>query len=1018
MRTIIRIQSLLMSVVVFFVLCVSPLATLAGDYENIVVSDVPVSYWRLNETNGTVAIDRMGANNGIYTGFGTGGGNNALGAAGPRPADGFDGFDADNYAPDGDGSISSMVAPDSLSLSITGTLTLEAWINPDDNTADEILSKYRYSGGYDYSWRLWRLADQRIGFSVSSDGTTWAKTVYSSAAALGEWTHVVAVFDPGSSIKLYINGVLSATEDTSATSLHDSGAYVGTAFYWGGPTYGEFNGRVDEMAVYDKALSPVEILAHFHKSSECNIALGREVLYEIEPNAPIDDGSPSVLTDGIKCAEDTTEYHNRVGYNTYDIAETVGINMCIDLQEMEILNKTSITINGHVRWGKPREITCVVSLDGTNFYTVATKQKLTSYGEATKPFAETYFSDTPNTWQTLAFDLAGIEARYVGLHIKGAGSIFYASEWEIDNDPDENRDDVLNSEIYSMERRSHFRLGHGLAPADDVFFGPRDDVAGDTLYVSDNILTPNFCYLRDRRLNGNDNPGAEDTAPLEFVINLPDSVEIIETGLMDTHNLTRSVEGNRNVYSFMIDPSANYSPWTRIHKVSHVGPFYFSTTNAIAGDEFAEFYCKNEYETYTARKVPITTITIPEVEEPLPFPVALTWMFEWHSMDWPGFFNAYKQMGFNSLPLSPRFYMTYDNNFAIREDVQALIAEARTNDMAIIYNESPLHMIYNNGVDNAEARCQDIPENLASWICPSYDGARYVTEMERIENISAIIQPDIFMADIEVFASGIAARSDCTRCQTGLSASGLSEEEYYTDQGTRIMNDVKQAARAGNTNAPVGLYNVWGGVYEEIFDFEKLYPGSIQLAQPSLYEAGRLEVYHQALTGTYDNTGGKNWAGFPWLTAGTYGEFPSRKLETMLYDCVLNGNSIGFYSFMEFDTALDYFYLAKALSNLSRYTGLLETGSPSVYLGHNNTSLFYSCFMTSDAALLHVGNYTSSQDEQVVLVSPIEGTVSILDVKTGQHVTPVEGGIEVTIGPQQSVLLSFQRNAGMYFILR
>lgn len=144
-----------------------------ASYVTAVTDLNPVSYWRLNETSGTVAADQMGANAGAYYNYGTGGGPGEIGAAGPRPSDGLGGFGANNYAPHSTGSDVSYgdplwTAADSVSLSITNALTVSAWFNPNSMSAEaEIVSKYRYSGGNDYSWRLYYLASSgRVGFRV------------------------------------------------------------------------------------------------------------------------------------------------------------------------------------------------------------------------------------------------------------------------------------------------------------------------------------------------------------------------------------------------------------------------------------------------------------------------------------------------------------------------------------------------------------------------------------------------------------------------------------------------------------------------------------------------------------------------------------------------------------------------------------------------------------------------------------------------------------------------------------
>jgi len=753
-----------------------------------------------------------------------------------------------------------------------------------------------------------------------------------------------------------------------------------------------------------------------------NLAFGKKVMYSIKPNKWKDKVGKSILTDGIKHKDGTKSYNNMIGYHggpSYSILETIGINMCIDLQKEEYLKKTSINLNGHVRFGKPKEITCVVSQDGINFYTVGIKQRLLTYGKATKPFAKTFLTTNykkgnsllasedavksyrNQSWQTFTFDLEGIKARYVGFNIKGQGIIFNANEWEIYGADKTNNS--INNQIYASTRKFQFTIGHGIAPEDDVFFGPRID----TLYISNNIITPNFCFTLDCRSNGKKAKGGN--APLEFNISLPSGVEIIKTKLLEDHSF-KIIKGhgtNRKHYSFVINNKKN--TWNKyIEKRHKVGPLYFKTDRKLKANEYASFYCKTKNKTYTAKRVPIAILDIPKVKEELPFLSSITWMYESQSSGWPNFFENYKHLGFNAFPIFPRFYMKYSNDFKIIPQMNNLIKKARANNLKIIYNESPLHLILRGGKDNKDARCQGLKDNQVSWICPSYNGPRYQKEMKRIENISRLIKPDVFMADIEVFSRGIKARKSCSRCQAGLKKSGLSSDEYYTDCGTRIIQDINKAVSAGGTNIKSGLYGCAKGTYHKIFAFDKIYPKYIQLAQASLYEAGNLDVYYKAFKASYENVK-QNWISSPWLTGGTYGEIPSHKLEIILYDCVLNGNSVGFYAFSNFDTALDYYYIGKAFANLSQYNHLLKTGKPDSYLG-KNPKLFYSCFKNNNQALMNIGNYTASKPEKVLITSPIKGNIIIKDVKSGRILSKKSRtGVEINVAPQESILLSFTR---------
>jgi len=89
-------------------------------YSQRVISDTPMSYWRLAENSGSIASDRMGANNGVM------GGNVAKGQPGVltngNQAMRFNGVDGTN-----------VMVPASATLNAvngSSAVALEAWINP------------------------------------------------------------------------------------------------------------------------------------------------------------------------------------------------------------------------------------------------------------------------------------------------------------------------------------------------------------------------------------------------------------------------------------------------------------------------------------------------------------------------------------------------------------------------------------------------------------------------------------------------------------------------------------------------------------------------------------------------------------------------------------------------------------------------------------------------------------------------------------------------------------------------
>jgi hypothetical protein len=76
-----------------------------------------------------------------------------------------------------------------------------------------------------------------------------------AALPLNTWTHVAATYD-GATLRLYINGAQVSSQPHSGAIVTSTGA-----LRIGGDSAGEyFQGLLDEIRIYNRALSPSEIL--------------------------------------------------------------------------------------------------------------------------------------------------------------------------------------------------------------------------------------------------------------------------------------------------------------------------------------------------------------------------------------------------------------------------------------------------------------------------------------------------------------------------------------------------------------------------------------------------------------------------------------------------------------------------------------------------------------------------------------------------------------------------------------
>lgn len=211
--------------------------TVPTGYAQSVVNARPIAYWRLNESTGATAFDSFGGRNGNIAG------GAALGTAGPASPQ-FAGLDAGNTCYGFNG-IDSAV--DTGSFGLAGPLTVMAWINPNVIAGDRAIA------GENASWSF-KLFGSELRFTTPGilDHTTAGAGI-----TAGVWQHVAATFEPGvaGGARFYLNGRLVNARDASALT-------PGNSFFWVGKNQfaGQyFDGGLDEVAVYDKALSADDI---------------------------------------------------------------------------------------------------------------------------------------------------------------------------------------------------------------------------------------------------------------------------------------------------------------------------------------------------------------------------------------------------------------------------------------------------------------------------------------------------------------------------------------------------------------------------------------------------------------------------------------------------------------------------------------------------------------------------------------------------------------------------------------
>ncbi len=216
-----------------------------------------IDYWRMAETSGTTFADSIGARTATAQGGVTLGAAGALGnGKDSNPSASFDG--------------SNDAASAALNLSTTSKLTVEFWLKwpsyaLNDDLALEFTSNSNNTNG---GFFIDPNSPELLGrFGVGIGRLTSRNTAYFSRPSANAWHHYAFVFDSTAAASQqvipYVDG--TAVSYTKSNSGTGAGNFANSTLYFmsrgASSIFGQ--GSLDEVAIYNRALTAAEISAHF-----------------------------------------------------------------------------------------------------------------------------------------------------------------------------------------------------------------------------------------------------------------------------------------------------------------------------------------------------------------------------------------------------------------------------------------------------------------------------------------------------------------------------------------------------------------------------------------------------------------------------------------------------------------------------------------------------------------------------------------------------------------------------------
>jgi hypothetical protein len=203
----------------------------------------PVAAYSFNETSGTTARDSSG--NGL---------NGTVSGATRTTTGKFGGALSFN------GTNNMVTVADNAKLDLTAGMTLEAWVWPSAVSGwRTVVVKERDSSALSYGMYANGDTNRPVGWANVGGAARDARGTGQLAAKT--WTHLATTYD-GTTLRMYVNGTLVGSRAISGSIATSTGALrIGGTQAWGE----WFNGVIDEVRVYDRALTQTQVKADMTK---------------------------------------------------------------------------------------------------------------------------------------------------------------------------------------------------------------------------------------------------------------------------------------------------------------------------------------------------------------------------------------------------------------------------------------------------------------------------------------------------------------------------------------------------------------------------------------------------------------------------------------------------------------------------------------------------------------------------------------------------------------------------------
>ncbi len=561
--------------------------------------------------------------------------------------------------------------------------------------------------------------------------------------------------------------------------------------------------------------------------------------------------------------------------------------------------------------------------------------------------------------------------------------------------------------------------GAGLTCSDEVyvFRGDHDpdEVAIDEAALTDFTVTDAAIYFHKPTIHVTSNivtpvpvgcvaAAKESGTPMSVSLTLPKGIEILggalgEVGL-DEAEASSDVAGT--TYTWTVD--------TKGASTKTFGRLYVTGAPAEGLKPELAYQLAWGAHQLPALSYPIEVIEVPE--QPV-IPKRLMTSLSWWSIDatkaWPRWDEAFRHIGFNTVPASGTWLDPED-----RETID-FVAEVRDKGYRIQTIDSTWHRMVGKHKDAPEIYCQFEDGTHGSRLCPSYRGPYYDEELERVATGVGLLKPSYLHCDIELWNwQGPLDAEKCTRCQGDKERMGIAKwEDWKLEKGKEMWRDLYEAVQAAVQEAAgppceMGVYDFRPGrAYQFFWPFDDLYPNTMQSGQASTYTP--LEPFHIELVGDEvreDREKLPRSDQLPWITPGDAGTFSGEAFYYALLECFCNGSrGVNFWSGRVWDADLLAGY-ARAIRAVAPVEDVFVDGN--LFVPEVQGKGRVSGMRRDDDIVLLVADYHGDTDGVVTVRLKLDKPLRVLDLDSRQEVGRVEAGtsdFEVGLGDGRARIL-------------